>query len=302
MNCFLIRERPESICAKLSLVGINGLLCFVVDGEDGIFPALGAALLLGGNRHIVLVAQPFYSLFQLVHRKTAHLHPASARNGAAEKVQVQLGSGGASIFTIQLVEVPHLVKDEVIRVALLDAVVLPNGFFLARLVQILTSSNQHTDPLCRIRPGKPLLLSLGVGAQLDAAGIVFQETVAAIQESPALATDAVFLFEELGPFFGGVVFLKISRNPLFALGKAAAAGQGQRNVLTGKRKSGDFFGLRSSVDLFDLLRFTGEETQLLMSSAIRISSACALQVFIRPTHFIGSRAFSSSVAPASFAS
>src|SRR5699024_8800249 len=92
------------------------------------------------------------------------------------------------------------------------------------------------------------------------------------------------------------------RNPLFALGKAAAAGQGQSDIFTRKRKSGDFVGLRSSVDLFDLLRFTGEETQLLMSSAIRISSACALQVFINPTHCIGSRAFSSSVAPASFAS
>ena len=76
LTSFFIRKRPESICAKLSLVGINGLLCFVVDGENGIFPALGAALLLGGNRHIVLVAQLFYSLFQLVHRKAAHLHPS----------------------------------------------------------------------------------------------------------------------------------------------------------------------------------------------------------------------------------
>ena len=209
---------------------------------------------------------------------------------------------GAGIFTIQLVEVPHLVKDEVIRVALLDAIVLPNGFFLARLVQILAGGNQNPDPLCRIRPGKPLLLPLGIRAQLDAAGIVFQETVAAIQESPGLPSDAVLVFQKLGPFFGGVVFFKISRNPLFALGKAAAAGHGQRNIFPRKRKSGDFFGLRSSVDLFDLLRFTGEKTQLLMSSAIRISSACALQVFIRPTHCIGSRAFSSSVAPASFAS
>ena len=126
--------------------------------------------------------------------------------------------------------------------------------------------------------------------------------MAAIQESPGLPSDTVLVFQELGPFFGGVVLLEEGRNPLFAMGKAAAAGQGQCDIFPGKRKSGDFFGLRSPVDLFDLLRFTGKETQLLMSSAIRISSACALQVFINPTHCIGSRAFSSSVAPASFAS
>ena len=103
-------------------------------------PGAGRCPPAGGNRHIVLVAQPFYSLFQLGRRKSAHFHPASARNGAAEKVQVQLRSGGAGIFTIQLVEVPHLVKDEVIRVALLDAVVLPNGFFLARLVRYLPAA------------------------------------------------------------------------------------------------------------------------------------------------------------------
>ena len=88
LDCIFIPEHPESIRTKLCLVGINGLLCFVVDRGQRILLTLAAILRDGGNGHIVLVAQLLHSLFQLVCRESAHLHPASARNGAGEKVQV----------------------------------------------------------------------------------------------------------------------------------------------------------------------------------------------------------------------
>ena len=78
-------------------------------------------------------------------------------------------------------------------------------------------------------------------------------SVAAIQESPGLPSDAVLVFQKLGPLFGRVFFLEIGGDPLFAVGKAAATGQRQRNILAGKRKSGDFFGLRPPVDGYNLL-------------------------------------------------
>lgn len=134
LSGFLIRERPESICAKLSLVGINGLLCLMVDGAHGIFPALGTAILGSRNRDIMLVPQLFHGLFQLVCRESAHFHPTTARNGTAEKVQVQLCSGSAGIFAVQLEEVSHLVKDQIIRVAFLDAVVVPHTYLMKNFI------------------------------------------------------------------------------------------------------------------------------------------------------------------------
>ena len=109
------------------------------------------------------------------------------------------------------------------------------------------------DALFHLGPAKPLFLPFRVRTKLDASGIVFEKAVAAVQERPASATSAVFFFQELGPLFGRVLFLEIGGDPLFAVGKAAATGQRQRNILAGKRKSGDFFGLRSPVDGYNLL-------------------------------------------------
>lgn len=71
----------------------------------------------------------------------------------------------------------------------------------------------------------------------------------------------------------------------------------------GHRKSGGLSALRfvNGFDLF-LLRKEQGQGQLNISSVWIISSAWALQLFIRPTHFIGSLAFRLSVTPAAFIS
>ena len=107
-----------------------------------------------------------------------------------------------------------------------------------------------------------MLLSVGIGTQLDAAGVVVQKATAAILKRPALASGAVFLFQEFNVFFLRVIFSVVGRNALFAIFKPAAGCQGRPPIRLGKRKSGDLFGLRSLVDLCDLLRLGGEETQL----------------------------------------
>ena len=109
------------------------------------------------------------------------------------------------------------------------------------------------DALFHLGPFQPLLLPGGIGTQLDAFGIIIQKAVAPVQERPAPATGTVLFFQELGSLLGRVFFLEVGRDPLFAVGKAAATGQRQRNILAGKRKSGDFFGLRSPVDGYNLL-------------------------------------------------
>src|SRR5699024_8316131 len=125
-----------------------------------------------------------------------------------------------------------------------------------------------------------------------------EEAITAILKRPALATSTVFLLQKGGSLFGAVMFSIVGRNTFFSVRKPAAGCQRCSPIRLGKRKSGDLFGLRSLVDLRDLFCFGEEETQLKISSFRITSSAWALQAFIRPVHCIGSRAFSSSVAPA----
>ncbi|OUN68506.1 hypothetical protein B5G12_12595, partial [Faecalibacterium sp. An58] len=136
------------------------------------------------------------------------------------------------------------------------------GNRLLRLVPILPRGDQDVDALFYLRPFQTLLLSVGIGTQLDAAGIVVEEAITAILKRPAAATGAVFLFQEFNALFLRVISSVVGRNTRFAVFKPAAGGQGRPPIRLGKRKSGDLFGLRSLVDLFDLLRLGGEKTQL----------------------------------------
>ena len=102
----------------------------------------------------------------------------------------------------------------------------------------------------------------------------------------------------------GFLYFKGCDNALSLAIGIAAHPQHMVDVGLGKRKSRGCLHILCFIHSLDLFCFGEEqvESQLLISSTIRISSACALQVFIRPTQRIGSQAFSSSVAPADSAS
>ena len=128
------------------------------------------------------------------------------------------------------------------------------------------------DALFNLGPFQTLLLSVGIGTQLDAAGIIVQKAIATILEGPAAAPGAVFLLQKGGSLFGAVMFSIVGRNTFFSVRKPAAGCQGRPPIRLGKRESGDLFGLRSLVDLRDLFCFGEEETQLKISS-FRITSS-----------------------------
>ena len=94
-------------------------------GKNRILPTLGAALRSGGNRHIMPDPELFQVLIQPVFWKPAHLHAPTPRDGAGDQLQSQLRRGFSGILAIQLKEVAHLIQDQIIRVAFLDAVVFP---------------------------------------------------------------------------------------------------------------------------------------------------------------------------------
>ena len=112
----------------------------------------------------------------------------------------------------------------------------------------------------------------------------------------------VQIFQGIRDLGGGLLLLKDRHNAFPLAVRVAAQPQHMVDVSLGKRKSRGCFHILCFVDDSDLFVFREEETQLLISSAISISSAWALQVFIRPTHFMGSLAFICSVAPAAAAS
>ncbi len=81
--------------------------------------------------------------------------------------------------------------------------------------------------------------------------------------------------------------LKLLKNTEFSIGYAAAMQEDSVNVLLGNSKSGGLFILRrlNSRFLF-FLRGEGVGQLAYTISASTASSAAALMLFIRPTHFI----------------
>ena len=136
------------------------------------------------------------------------------------------------------------------------------GLFSLRFVQILPHGDQNVDALFDLGPFQELFMVAGVFPELDASGVVVQKAAAAILKCPAAAPGTVLFFQEFDALFLRVVFGVVGRDAYFAVLEAAAGCQSRSPIRLGKRKSGDFFSLRSLVDLCDLLRLGEEETQL----------------------------------------
>ena len=98
--CCTISENSGSVCAKFGFVGVDGLLCLMVDGAQGILLMFGAALRDSRDRHIMLIPQPFHILLQLVCRNPAHFYAACSRNWAGGQMQLQLCGGCFGILTV----------------------------------------------------------------------------------------------------------------------------------------------------------------------------------------------------------
>lgn len=81
--------------------------------------------------------------------------------------------------------------------------------------------------------------------------------------------------------------LKLLKNTEFSIGYAAAMQEDSVNVLLGNSKSGGLFILRRLDSRFLVfLRGEGVGQLAYTISASAASSAAALMLFIRPTHFI----------------
>src|SRR5699024_7753513 len=102
-------------------------------------------------------------------------------------------------------------------------------------------------------PFQELLMVADVFPELDALGIVVQKAAAAILKRPTATAGTVLLFQEFHALFLRVIFGIVSCNTPLAIFKPTAGCQRRPPIRLGKRKSGDFFSLRSLVDLCDLL-------------------------------------------------
>src|SRR5699024_8489539 len=102
---------------------------------------------------------------------------------------------------------------------------LRGRLFSLTLVQILPRGDQDVAARFNLGPFQTLLLSVGIGTQLDAAGIVVEEAITAILKRPAPATSTVFLLQKGGSLFGAVMFSIVGRNTFFSVRKPAAGCQ-----------------------------------------------------------------------------
>ena len=244
LHGFFVPEYPESVRAVLRFTGVDVLFSLMVDREDGILPALGAALRCGRNRHIMRGPELFQALIQLFCRKPAHLHAPTPRDGAGDQLQSQLRRGFSGILAIQLKEVAHLIQDQIIRVAFLDAVVFPHrrvrlrglwGIFfglslfrldsvilcLLLLSQIKALPDQPGDSSGDFLPGKTHLRAIPFLIPYPLSAMRF---VASIRIGQRVRTSArtVLLLEKIHLFPVGVGLLKKGKDASLAAGHEAA--------------------------------------------------------------------------------
>ena len=241
--CGRIAEHPRAVCAKLGFVCVNGGLCFMVNGAQGIDATLGAGFLCCGNGHIVLVPQFLYISLQTVCRNTAHLHTASTGDIAGGQVHIQQIRRLFCILAIQLKEIPHLKQHEVVRVGFLyGVVVIPCcasrcGLPLKLLVLCLFLRGQETvfadqlgDTLGDVRPVQ-LNFRAVLLFQADALAAVILTAVGCAGYRVGASPNAVFIFQEIRLLFGAVLFFEIGINTSLAARNIAAAGQGRGDLV-----------------------------------------------------------------------
>ncbi len=117
-----VAEHPRPIRAKLRFLSVNGPLCLMVDGAQGVSAALCAALRDRGEGHIILVAELFHIPFQVMRRYAAHLHAAHIGYIPGGQVQAQQLGGLLGVLAVHFKEVAHLEQHHIVGVAFLDRV------------------------------------------------------------------------------------------------------------------------------------------------------------------------------------
>ena len=244
LHGFFVPEYPESVRAVLRFTGVDVLFSLMAGRKNRILPTLGTALRRGGNRHIMSDPELFQVLIQPVCRKPAHFHTATDRDSTGDQLQPQLRRGFSGILAIQLKEVAHLIQDQIIRVAFLDAVVFPYSgvrlrglwgiFFsldlfrldsvilcLLLLSQIKALPDQSGDSSGDFFPSK---MHLRATPFLIPHPLSAMRFVASIRIGQRVRTSArtVLLLEKIHLFLVGVGLLKKGKDASLAAGHEAA--------------------------------------------------------------------------------
>ena len=254
-GCFCIPEYSVPVCTKLRFLSVDVLFRFMVDRGHGIFLTLLAVLRYSGNGHIMLITQLFHHLLQLICRKPAHFHTATARNRTGSEIDVQFRSGFFGILTVQLKEIAHLIQNHIIRVAHLDTVIFPHGrirllgldgiffgqflfsldFVILRLFlfgKIAAFLNKRGNALGNLFPVQVNIRAVLLFIVQSFSVVIFAAVCCAGQGMRA-STNAILIFEESHFFLIRMVFHEERIDAAFSSGKTAAAGHGGVDLILG---------------------------------------------------------------------
>ena len=93
---------------------------------------LPTAIFQGGNDQAVLLLKLGCKPFQILYRNPTHLSSASSGNSFCGEGQIQHGSDFHGIFSVDFIEVTHLIQHDFIGMIMLDIVIVPDGRFFCR--------------------------------------------------------------------------------------------------------------------------------------------------------------------------
>ena len=97
----------------------------------GMFPT---AIFQGSNDQTVLLLKLGCKPFQILYRNTTHLSSASSGNGFCGEGQIQHRCDFHGIFSVDFIEVTHLIQHDLIGMIVLYSVILPDGRFFCRVI------------------------------------------------------------------------------------------------------------------------------------------------------------------------
>ena len=198
-------------------------------------------------------------------RYTAHLHTASAGDTAGGQVHIQQPRRLLCVLAVELKEIAHLKQHEVVRVGFLYGIVvipccaslcgLPLKLLKARLFlrrQETVFADQLRDTLGDVRPVQ-LDFRTVLLFQHDALAAVVFVAVGRIGNRVGAASNAVFFFQKVRLFLGGMLFFEIGVDSALAALYAASSGQHCGNLVLGDKPLH-----RGKLCHFGVVVFTGQ--------------------------------------------
>ena len=153
---------------------------------------------------------------------------------------------------------------------------------LFRLSKIPVPVNHPLEMPLDLSPVQPFLNVIAIPADQHSAGRIVDKAPGTVEKGMAASACPVFLLQVIRACLRIPFRFEQNDDPALSPGESRTGGKNVLDLYVINKKSGEFFALHRFIDAFYLFLFCREQVQcqLLISSAVTISSACARRLFI----------------------